>query len=159
MYLFAFPTGLKASWGQGICPTLAVVFLVLTLSKWKSLSCVWLCNRVNYTVHGILQARILKWVAFPFSRGSSQPKDHTQASLSIINYSPRGHKESDTAFYLKLSFKHCSPLFIHRYQAQILSQLILSDISVNSVPSSQVQSPVWCQGKVTSQVTCSVSSQ
>ena len=65
-----------------------------------------------------------------------------QASLSIINYSPRGHKESDTAFYLKLSFKHCSPLFIHRYQAQILSQLILSNISVNSVPSSQVQSPV-----------------
>ena len=31
-------------------------------------------------VHGILQARILEWVAFPFSRGSSQPRDHTQAS-------------------------------------------------------------------------------
>ena len=28
-----------------------------------------------YTVHGILQARILEWVAFPFSRGSSQPRD------------------------------------------------------------------------------------
>ena len=28
-----------------------------------------------YTVHGILQARILEWVAFPFSRESSQPKD------------------------------------------------------------------------------------
>ena len=27
-----------------------------------------------YTVHGILQARILEWVAFPFSRGSSQPR-------------------------------------------------------------------------------------
>ena len=67
--------------------------------------------------------------------------------------------ESDTAFYLKLSFKHCSPLFIHRYQAQILSELILSDISVNSVPSSQVQSQVWCQGNVTPQVTYSVSSQ
>ena len=33
-----------------------------------------------YTVHEILQARRLKWVAFPFSRGSSQPKDHTQFS-------------------------------------------------------------------------------
>ena len=31
-------------------------------------------------VHGILQARILEWVAFPFSRGSSQPKDRTQVS-------------------------------------------------------------------------------
>ena len=34
----------------------------------------------NYTVHGILQARILEWVAFPFSRGSSQPRDQTQVS-------------------------------------------------------------------------------
>ena len=29
-----------------------------------------LCDRMDYTVHGILQARILVWVAFPFSRGS-----------------------------------------------------------------------------------------
>ena len=29
---------------------------------------------------GILQARILEWVAFPFSRGSSQPRDQTQVS-------------------------------------------------------------------------------
>ena len=29
---------------------------------------------MDYTVHGILQARILEWVAFPFSRGSSQPR-------------------------------------------------------------------------------------
>ena len=35
---------------------------------------------MDYTVHGILQARILEWVAFPFSRGSSQPKDWTQVS-------------------------------------------------------------------------------
>ena len=30
---------------------------------------------------GILQARILEWVAFPFSRGSSQPRNQTQVSL------------------------------------------------------------------------------
>ena len=35
---------------------------------------------VDYTVHGILQARILEWVAFPFSRGSSQPRDRIQVS-------------------------------------------------------------------------------
>ena len=34
-----------------------------------------LCNPVDYTVHGILQARILEWAAFLFSRGSSQPRD------------------------------------------------------------------------------------
>ena len=35
---------------------------------------------MDCTVHAILQARILEWVAFPFSRGSSQPKDQTQVS-------------------------------------------------------------------------------
>ena len=35
---------------------------------------------LNISVHGILQARILEWVAFPFSRGSSQPRDRTQVS-------------------------------------------------------------------------------
>ena len=38
-------------------------------------SCLTLCNPMDYTVHGILQARILEWVAFPFFRGSSQPRD------------------------------------------------------------------------------------
>ena len=32
------------------------------------------------TVHGILQTRILEWVAVPFSRGSSRPRDRTQVS-------------------------------------------------------------------------------
>ena len=31
-------------------------------------------------VHGILRARVLEWVAFPFSRGSSRPRDRTQVS-------------------------------------------------------------------------------
>ena len=39
-----------------------------------------LCDPVDYTVHGILQARILEWVAFTFSRGSSEPRDQTQVS-------------------------------------------------------------------------------
>ena len=43
-------------------------------------SCLTLCDPIDYTVHGILQARILEWVAFPFSRGSSQPRDQTQVS-------------------------------------------------------------------------------
>ena len=32
---------------------------------------------MDYTVYEILQAKILEWVAFPFSRGSSQPRDQT----------------------------------------------------------------------------------
>ena len=38
-------------------------------------SCPTVCDPRNYTVRGTLQARILEWVAFPFSRGSSQPRD------------------------------------------------------------------------------------
>ena len=43
-------------------------------------SCPILCNPMAYAVHGILQVRILEWVAFPFSRGSSQPRCWTQVS-------------------------------------------------------------------------------
>ena len=35
---------------------------------------------MEYTVHGILQTRILEWVAFTLSRGSSQPRGQTQVS-------------------------------------------------------------------------------
>ena len=51
--------------------------------KWKSLSCVPLCYPMDYTVHEILQARILEWVAIPFSRVSFQPRDWTHVS-SIV---------------------------------------------------------------------------
>ena len=37
-------------------------------------SCLTLCDQLDYIVHGILQARILEWIAFPFFRGSSQPR-------------------------------------------------------------------------------------
>ena len=38
------------------------------------------CDSMDYTVCGILQARILEWLAFSFSRRSSQPRDQTQVS-------------------------------------------------------------------------------
>ena len=48
-------------------------------------SCLTLCDPMNYSppgssLHGILQARILEWVAIPFSRESSRPRDQTQVS-------------------------------------------------------------------------------
>ena len=52
--------------------------------KWNEVkvtqSCPILCDPMDYTVHGILHARILEWVAFSFCRGSSQPRDQTQVS-------------------------------------------------------------------------------
>ena len=38
-------------------------------------SCPTLCNPMDYSVQGILQVRTLEWVAFPFTRASSQPRD------------------------------------------------------------------------------------
>ena len=43
-------------------------------------SCPILCDTMDYTVHGILQDRMLEWVAFPFSSRSSQPRDRIQVS-------------------------------------------------------------------------------
>ena len=43
-------------------------------------SCPTSCHLIDYTLHGILQARILEWLAIPFSRESFQPRDQTQVS-------------------------------------------------------------------------------
>ena len=52
--------------------------------KWSEVKvaqfCSTVCDPMDYTAHGILQARILEWVAFSFSRVSSQPRDQTQGS-------------------------------------------------------------------------------
>ena len=62
---------------------LALPFGGLFLQRMKvklTQSCPTLCNPKNYIVHGLLQATILEWIAFPFSGGSSQPRDQTQVS-------------------------------------------------------------------------------
>ena len=62
-------------------------------------SCPILCESMNYTVHGILQARILEWRTFPFSRGSSQPRDWTQVSHTAGRFFTswaKGKNESKT---------------------------------------------------------------
>ena len=63
------------------------------------LSCPILCNAMDYsppgsTVHGILQAIILGWVALPSSRGSSQPRDGTHISLvaQTVKNQPAGQE-------------------------------------------------------------------
>ena len=63
-----------------------------------SFFCLTLYDRMDYTVHGILQARILEWVAFPFSRGSSQPRDWTRISCIVGGFF--------LCFILKVLFKY-----------------------------------------------------
>ena len=54
------------------------------------------CSPQGSSVHGILQARILEWVAMPPSRGSSPPRDRTQVCLAggfFITEPPRKPRE------------------------------------------------------------------
>ena len=48
------------------------VLKIVKLLEKVTQSCLTLCDPMDYTVHGILQARILECIAVPFSKGSSQ---------------------------------------------------------------------------------------
>ena len=56
------------------------------------------CSLPGSSVHGVLQARILEWVAVSSSRGSSWPRDWTQVSFCLLHWQadslPLGHKRS-----------------------------------------------------------------
>ena len=73
------------------CPRIAwwcgSLLLTLKLGLRTPKSCVRLCDSVDCrlpgsSVHGILQARILEWIAIPFSRRSSWPRDQTPVSCT-----------------------------------------------------------------------------
>ena len=69
------------------------------MHAWSLQSCHVLCDPVDYSlpgssVHVILQARILEWVAMPFSRGSSQPRDQTCISHIAGRFYPWGTWEA-----------------------------------------------------------------
>ena len=76
------------NWHNYFCCALFVCVCVSLCMYVKSLqSCLTLCNAVDcslpgFFVHGILQARTLKWVAVPSSRGSSPPRDQTTSLMS-----------------------------------------------------------------------------
>ena len=46
------------------------------------------CNLPDFSVHGILQARILEWVAIPFSRASSWPRSPALGAISLLSGPP-----------------------------------------------------------------------
>ena len=72
--LFTFHSSSRAETHHRLIP----LFLLVKLKVAQL--CPTLCDPMDYTVHGILQARIPEWVVFPFSRGSLQSRDQTQVS-------------------------------------------------------------------------------
>ena len=94
-------------WGNSLTPEISALgHPVQTMRtgkwKWKSLGSVPLFATPWTVVHGILQARTLEWVAFPFSRGSSQPRDPTQVSCLAGDSLPA---EPQSNCYLNLGGK------------------------------------------------------
>ena len=62
--------------------------------KWNEMKvaqlCLTHCDPMDYAVAGILQARTLEWVAFPFSRGSSRLRDRTALQADSLPAEPPG---------------------------------------------------------------------
>src|SRR5574337_612499 len=74
------------------------------------------CSPPGSSVHGILRARILEWVAIPFSRGSSQPRDQTQVSciagsFFTINLFEVGYNTLEFAFDKALTISEVDKRF------------------------------------------------
>ena len=78
---------------------------------------------MDYIVHGILQARILEWVAFPFSRGSSQPRSPAMQTDSLPAESQGKPKKTSV---------HSLPLLKQIFLTQKLNQGLLQ---VDTLPS------------------------
>ena len=96
-------------------------------------SCLTVCNPRDYTVHGILQARILEWIAFPFSRGSSQPRDRTQVScIADRRFTVWATIQNSTSFVLSIGIHF---IFLYIFNVNVLYTLTdykLLEIRINN---------------------------
>ena len=97
--------------------------------------CPTLCNPMDYTVHGILQARILEWVVIPFSRGSFQPGNWTQvpriAGGFFTSWAPREAPSGESLkknFFFNLATDVQSSLLNQKKRAGQLSSSWFSNL-------------------------------
>ena len=104
---------------------------VMQIHVWKvTQSCPTLCNPMDCSlpgssIHGILQARILEWSAFLFSRGSSQPRSPALQVNSLLS-EPSGKSKSTgvgSLFLLQWIFPTQESNLCHLHCRQILYQL------------------------------------
>ena len=103
------------------------------------------CSLPGNSVHGILQARILEWVAMPFSKGSSRPRDRTHFScVSCISrwvLLPLSHLGSPGHLSV-YEIQHSRSSFLNRlcaclYRCHVVRKWPITFCSVQSQPVSQ----------------------
>ena len=102
--------------------------------------CLTLCNPLGLD-HGILQARLLEWVTFPFSRGSSKPRDGTQVSctggrfFTIELTRETLNTESDVVLNKMPTLKDKTPCFALESHCRVFAWLgLVGGWTVLSVP-------------------------
>ena len=136
--------GFEELWDRGLCPGPLMVcfnkhFILSFILSLLLVCCCCLvaessptlfdpmdCSLPGSSVHGILQARILQWVAIPSSRGSSQPRDQTQVSciagrfftIWATKFAPR---LSSTNFHLPERPLLLSALWITIFRKHVLN--------------------------------------
>ena len=115
-----------------------------SLTEKVAQSCPTLCDPMGCIVHGILQARILEWLAFPFYRESSQPRDRTQVSLIAGGFFTSWATREATIplrnlkFFSNIdSFKNCKSLVsaLFFYLLAIITRIALhyKDVSFTAI--------------------------
>ena len=92
------------------------------------------CSLPGSSVHGILQARVLKWVAIPFSKGSSPPRDRTWVSCIAGDTLPCTHlyhpKQELKHFHHPWKFHLSCYAFILSFHPQAITFQFLSVCSL-----------------------------
>ena len=116
---------------------------------WRTQECVklseegrvWCINIESHSVmsdslqhHGILQARILEWVAFPFSRGSSQPRDRTQVShIAEPQRKPKLKSPTEIWTWITGFSPECSPWHHGTpFPLTLIPSILEHDVSLNA---------------------------
>ena len=104
--------------------------------------CPTLCDPIDYTVHGILQAKILEWVVIPFSRGLSQPRDWTQ-NLHSLPTEPPGNPKNTGVGSLSLLQR----IFLTQELNLGLLALRSRFIALHMTSDTQMIPPLWQKAK------------
>ena len=87
---------------------------------------------MDYRIHGILQARIPEWVAFPFSRGSSQPRDRTHVSHIAGTINSKAIVMFD--IYSKMCLERVKKYLFQIFEPPSIRVCILSCIQLFATP-------------------------
>ena len=111
----------------------SLLFTMLCVCAKSLQSCTTLCSTMDCSlpcssVHGILQVRILEWVAMPSSRGSSQSRDGTQVScIAGVFFTIWATREAHSGivlnYYTRLFFMACFNYFVHACTCNLKSIL------------------------------------